>query len=470
MNTNASNPAAQEQPNSAMVGKAKRRSGPRSRSSPYKGVTQYRRTGKWEAHIWIPGTSRGKGHQRHLGSYETAEDAAMCFDRATIHVRGTQEELNFPLQSYSEDQFMLEHARTDKFKFLDLMRAKFAIASEAQPSGRPSTQAQNPRPKSNIYKNLNSDDDPDYSVTIRPSPSSALAGYLSHPSRPHVPFKTSLASKMLFKHQQDTPQTPQPNQLTAITPATGTAPGSNVIPALPSPRGGRRVGTVSNEARMSMRRLSNYTNQRAQQRQRPHGVEDEEEEGDDNEDVYTALIHQPPLFSPVETAWINAAISTSPTVAVNQNMAGGMSSKVSPLSFASTIAGMSAAPSVTPTVLPSRYIGTCGPLMPSSFPTIYNGLRLHTTGADAAHALQESFHLPPIIQNTGAGVGVGGGAVEEVGGCSGGSGHGDHMDPATDDLLAGMLMISGQDIAAEYKDWLCNSPCQGMAPSPSAAG
>jgi hypothetical protein len=110
MNTGTTTAAAaaarQQQPNST-GGKAKRRSGPRSRSSPYKGVTQYRRTGKWEAHIWIPGTSRGKGHQRHLGSYETAEDAARCFDRATIHVRGAHEELNFPLENYSEDQFML---------------------------------------------------------------------------------------------------------------------------------------------------------------------------------------------------------------------------------------------------------------------------------------------------------------------------------------------------------------------------
>jgi hypothetical protein len=105
MNTNSS---PQQQPGTTTtLGKAKRRSGPRSRSSPYKGVTQYRRTGKWEAHIWIPGSARGKGHQRHLGSYDTAEDAARCFDRATIHVRGTEEELNFPLQDYYDDAFML---------------------------------------------------------------------------------------------------------------------------------------------------------------------------------------------------------------------------------------------------------------------------------------------------------------------------------------------------------------------------
>ena len=85
---------------------ARRRSGPRSRSSPFKGVTQYRRTGKWEAHIWIP-NPRGRGYQRHLGSYHTAEDAARCFDRATIRVRGPNEELNFPVEEYANDQFMV---------------------------------------------------------------------------------------------------------------------------------------------------------------------------------------------------------------------------------------------------------------------------------------------------------------------------------------------------------------------------
>lgn len=37
--------------NSAPVKKSSRR-GPRSRSSQYRGVTFYRRTGRWESHIW----------------------------------------------------------------------------------------------------------------------------------------------------------------------------------------------------------------------------------------------------------------------------------------------------------------------------------------------------------------------------------------------------------------------------------
>lgn len=123
--------------------KPKRRSGPKSRSSPYKGVTQYRRTGKWEAHVWIP-NPRGRGFQRHLGSYHTAEEAARCFDRATIRIRGPDEELNFPLEDYMNDPFMLEHSKTDKFRFLDLLRARFAIVSESPYARRPSQRSSSP--------------------------------------------------------------------------------------------------------------------------------------------------------------------------------------------------------------------------------------------------------------------------------------------------------------------------------------
>jgi len=244
----------------------------------------------------------------------------------------------------------------------------------------------------------------------------------------------------MFKRQQDSPKTPQVNQLMGTTLAA--APGSNRISAPPAPRGGRLVGMLSNDARMSMRRLSNYTNQRIQQRQRACSVEDEEEEeeGDDTEDIYTALIHQPPLFSPAETAWINATTTTPPTVDLNQNVTSTINNKDS-LSFPSTIAGLSMTPAAAPTtVLPSRCIGTCGPSMPSSFPTIYNALQFHNTGASSVYAVQESVH-------------------------------GEHLNPDSDDLFDGIQMISGQDVAPpEYKDWLCNSPCQGMAPSPSAAG
>ncbi|KAF2617798.1 hypothetical protein F2Q68_00041542 [Brassica cretica] len=50
------------QRNKQQVAKKSRR-GPRSRSSQYRGVTFYRRTGRWESHIW------DCGKQVYLGKY-----------------------------------------------------------------------------------------------------------------------------------------------------------------------------------------------------------------------------------------------------------------------------------------------------------------------------------------------------------------------------------------------------------------
>ncbi|RWW56038.1 hypothetical protein BHE74_00037283 [Ensete ventricosum] len=56
----------------------KSRRGPLSRSSQYRGVTFYRRTGRWESHIWT-------------------------YDRAAIRFRGVDADLNFNLNDYEED-------------------------------------------------------------------------------------------------------------------------------------------------------------------------------------------------------------------------------------------------------------------------------------------------------------------------------------------------------------------------------
>ena len=120
-----------------------------------------------------------KGHQRHLGSYTCAEDAARCepggggcqvcatgvrararlhphapggddshpsllapsratqcntpcrcYDRAAIRLRGAGAELNFPYSSYKDDAFLRAHGGLDKCKFLDLLRSRFALGSE----------------------------------------------------------------------------------------------------------------------------------------------------------------------------------------------------------------------------------------------------------------------------------------------------------------------------------------------------
>ncbi|KAI7735272.1 hypothetical protein M8C21_018989 [Ambrosia artemisiifolia] len=75
----------------------KSRRGPRSRSSQYRGVTFYRRTGRWESHIW------DCGKQVYLGGFDTAHSAARAYDRAAIKFRGMEADINYNLEDYQED-------------------------------------------------------------------------------------------------------------------------------------------------------------------------------------------------------------------------------------------------------------------------------------------------------------------------------------------------------------------------------
>ncbi|XP_022983504.1 floral homeotic protein APETALA 2-like isoform X1 [Cucurbita maxima] len=75
----------------------KNRRGPRSRSSQYRGVTFYRRTGRWESHIW------DCGKQVYLGGFDTAHAAARAYDRAAIKFRGVDADINFNVSDYDED-------------------------------------------------------------------------------------------------------------------------------------------------------------------------------------------------------------------------------------------------------------------------------------------------------------------------------------------------------------------------------
>ncbi|XP_035820660.1 APETALA2-like protein 5 isoform X8 [Zea mays] len=98
----------------AAAGKKSRR-GPRSRSSQYRGVTFYRRTGRWESHIW------DCGKQVYLGGFDTAHAAARAYDRAAIKFRGVEADINFSLEDYQDDMKQ-QMGHLSKEEFVHVLR------------------------------------------------------------------------------------------------------------------------------------------------------------------------------------------------------------------------------------------------------------------------------------------------------------------------------------------------------------
>ncbi|XP_073153137.1 APETALA2-like protein 1 [Henckelia pumila] len=96
-----------EQRHAHLVRKGRR--GPRSRSSQYRGVTFYRRTGRWESHIW------DCGKQVYLGGFDTAYEAARAYDRAAIKFRGPEADINFMVGDYEEDLDQMKNLTKEEF-------------------------------------------------------------------------------------------------------------------------------------------------------------------------------------------------------------------------------------------------------------------------------------------------------------------------------------------------------------------
>ncbi|CAN4081581.1 unnamed protein product [Withania somnifera] len=87
----------------------KSRRGPRSKSSQYRGVTFYRRTGRWESHIW------DCGKQVYLGGFDTSHAAARAYDRAAIKFRGVEADINFNLEDYEDDLKQMKNLTKEEF-------------------------------------------------------------------------------------------------------------------------------------------------------------------------------------------------------------------------------------------------------------------------------------------------------------------------------------------------------------------
>ncbi|KVI08999.1 AP2/ERF domain-containing protein [Cynara cardunculus var. scolymus] len=90
----------------------KSRRGPRSRSSQYRGVTFYRRTGRWESHIWDCG--KQVDLTQHMQLHENPYGCS-AYDRAAIKFRGVEADINFTLHDYEEDLKQTNNLTKEEF-------------------------------------------------------------------------------------------------------------------------------------------------------------------------------------------------------------------------------------------------------------------------------------------------------------------------------------------------------------------
>lgn len=80
------------------------------RSSQFRGVTKHRRSGRWEAHIWI----KEMGRQVYLGGYEKEEHAAEAYDVAALKSKGDKVKTNFDISKYEDLKDVLKSITMDE--------------------------------------------------------------------------------------------------------------------------------------------------------------------------------------------------------------------------------------------------------------------------------------------------------------------------------------------------------------------
>jgi AP2-like factor (euAP2 lineage) len=93
--------------------------GPRGSSSRYRGVTQHRRTKRWEAHVW------DKGKQVYLGGFESEHRAGRAYDVVVLKTRGADRcQTNFPINEYASVIPYLNSVTRDELVLLLRRRSK----------------------------------------------------------------------------------------------------------------------------------------------------------------------------------------------------------------------------------------------------------------------------------------------------------------------------------------------------------
>ncbi|OVA18183.1 AP2/ERF domain [Macleaya cordata] len=98
----------QQQPQQQQQQPKKSRRGPRSRSSQYRGVTFYRRTGRWESHIWLVLSVLIEFLSFGFSDFR-------AYDRAAIKFRGVEADINFNLSDYDEDLKQMTNLTKEEF-------------------------------------------------------------------------------------------------------------------------------------------------------------------------------------------------------------------------------------------------------------------------------------------------------------------------------------------------------------------
>ena len=85
-------------------------------SSKYRGVTQHRRTGRWEAHVW------DNGQQVYLGGFDTEERAGRAYDIVALKCRGSKAEINFDISDYTD--VLAQVAAVSRDELVSLLRRR----------------------------------------------------------------------------------------------------------------------------------------------------------------------------------------------------------------------------------------------------------------------------------------------------------------------------------------------------------